>query len=391
MITCTHCRLEYQVHVQGQDPTTEYQAMEGLSKVRDLRMKFDDNAIEMRQKKGGHSCQRTFLKGHIYWERCNVPKGQTIGNRFLHIEINIQLGTPASTVSFESTAADAEENARGLEQAKAYPLARLPDNISKLRLLLGDLEQYWTLTPGVPLGITMEVRGSQIKRIITRVSSVKPASPAAQKLDSDFQYRKEEAKVKKNLPSGLESSQIEVYHVLGRGNTFRGEKPTYDPDKIDESLSGPSPTPAAAAAPMPEAEFAPKNPIAYKNPSTYTRRNDIAGSATNQLKAWARQQGLTRQDKGLEAQIGLPAERPRPEESEIAGNGSGKDSKEEERAELELQLVRLEQTRKERQRQLWDRFKIDEYNVETSKVDQEYYQQKTDLQQQFLERRRRRV
>lgn len=43
MITCTHCRLEYQVHVQGQDPTTEYQAMEGLSKVRDLRMKFDDS------------------------------------------------------------------------------------------------------------------------------------------------------------------------------------------------------------------------------------------------------------------------------------------------------------------------------------------------------------
>lgn len=43
------------------------------------------DAIEMRQKKGGHSCQRTFLKGHIYWERCNVPKGQTIGNRFLHV------------------------------------------------------------------------------------------------------------------------------------------------------------------------------------------------------------------------------------------------------------------------------------------------------------------
>lgn len=90
------------------------------------------------------------------------------------------------------------------------------------------------------------------------------------------------------------------------------------------------------------------------------------------------------------AQIGLPTEQPRQEESEVKGKGSGKDSVEEERAELELQLVRLEQTRKERQRQLWDRFKIDEYNVETSKVDQEYYQQKADLQQQFLERRRQR-
>ena len=91
------------------------------------------------------------------------------------------------------------------------------------------------------------------------------------------------------------------------------------------------------------------------------------------------------------APTGLPTEQPRPKASEVEGKGSGKDCAEEEREELELQLVQLEQTRKERQRQLWDRFKIDEYNVETSKVDQEYYQQKTDLQQQFLERRRRRV
>ena len=91
------------------------------------------------------------------------------------------------------------------------------------------------------------------------------------------------------------------------------------------------------------------------------------------------------------AQTGSPTEQPRQESSEVKGKGSGNDSMEEQRAELELQLVRLEQSRTERQRQLWDRFKIDEYNLETSKVNQEYYQQKTDLQQQFLEALRRRV
>ena len=191
-------------------------------------------------------------------------------------------------VTFRSTVADAQEQARGIEQAKDYPLANLPANILRLRLLLGDLGEYWTLPPGVPLDNSLEVRGSQIKvriapnftalprslkhtlqRIMTRAPSVNPASPGARKLDSDIQYRKQEVKVEKKQTSDVEGYKIEVCYIPGRGDICRGDKPAHDSDKIDESPSGASPATAAAAAPMPEAGFAPVDPRAYINPSTF--------------------------------------------------------------------------------------------------------------------------
>ena len=40
MVKCNHCRLEY--HSEGQLPTDEYHAMERISTVRDLHIKFED-------------------------------------------------------------------------------------------------------------------------------------------------------------------------------------------------------------------------------------------------------------------------------------------------------------------------------------------------------------
>ena len=42
MLTCYHCRLQYQVAVEGQNPTTEYQAMDSILGTRDLQIKFEN-------------------------------------------------------------------------------------------------------------------------------------------------------------------------------------------------------------------------------------------------------------------------------------------------------------------------------------------------------------
>lgn len=56
-----------------------------------------------------------------------------------------------------------QHSADGVEKAKGYPLANLPANVCRLRLLLSEAEHYWTVNQGAQVQIKLEIRGRQIQ------------------------------------------------------------------------------------------------------------------------------------------------------------------------------------------------------------------------------------